>query len=101
MFKRLGVLAMMLAGGLAVLTPSVAQARDWDDHRNFDHREYRYQGGERPDYRRDHFERRDYGQGRFDARNFRYYDRDDRFYDRDDRRYHAPVYFDRWGRPCR
>jgi len=60
----LGVLAMVLAGGLAALTPSVAQARDWDDHgRRFDRREYRY--------------------------------------DRWDHRYHRPIYFDRWGRPCR
>jgi hypothetical protein len=94
MFKRLGVLALTLAGSLAVLTPTVAQARDWDDHRNFDRREYRQDRGERPEYRRDHFDRREYWQGQFDARDYRYYGRDDR-------RYHAPIYFDRWGRPCR
>jgi len=55
MFKRVGVLAMILAGSLAVLQPSVAQARDRDDYRHSDRREYR-----RDWDRRDYRERRDY-----------------------------------------
>jgi hypothetical protein len=41
MFKRVGVLAMILAGSLAVLQPSVAQARERDDYRYHDRHEDR------------------------------------------------------------
>lgn len=53
MFKRIGVLAMILAGSLAVFTPSVAQAseygrherrverRDWRAHERWERRAYR------------------------------------------------------------
>jgi hypothetical protein len=41
MTKRVGILAMILAGGLAVLQPSVAQARDWDDFHRYDRHEDR------------------------------------------------------------
>jgi hypothetical protein len=41
MFKRVGVLAMILAGSLAVLQPSVAQARERDDYRYNDRHEDR------------------------------------------------------------
>jgi hypothetical protein len=57
MIKRVAVLAMVLAGGLAVLTPSVAQARDWDDHRHFDRREYRHERYERRYYRPCYYDR--------------------------------------------
>jgi hypothetical protein len=33
---------MILAGSLGVLAPSVAQARDWDNHRRCERREYRH-----------------------------------------------------------
>jgi hypothetical protein len=55
MFKRVGVLALMLAGGLGVLAPSVAQARDWDNHRQCERREYR-----RCEDRHERWERRHY-----------------------------------------
>ncbi len=41
MFKRIGALAMILAGSMAVFTPAVAQARDRDDHRRYERREDR------------------------------------------------------------
>jgi hypothetical protein len=51
MFKRVGVLAMILAGSLGVLAPSVAQARGWDNHRHYERREYRHDRCERRYYR--------------------------------------------------
>jgi len=51
MFKRVGVLAMILAGSLGILAPSVAQARDWDNHRQCGRREYRHERYERRFYR--------------------------------------------------
>ena len=47
MFKRVGVLAMIMAGSLGFLAPSVAQARDWDNHRRCERREYRHDRYER------------------------------------------------------
>jgi hypothetical protein len=42
MFKRISVLAMMFAGGMAMLTPAVAQARDCGyGYRRYEHRECR------------------------------------------------------------
>jgi hypothetical protein len=51
MFKRVGVLAMILAGSLGVLAPSVAQARDYDYHRRCERREYRHERWDRRHYR--------------------------------------------------
>jgi len=51
MFKRVGVLAMILAGSLGVLAPSVAQARDCDYHRRCERREYRHDRWDRRYYR--------------------------------------------------
>jgi hypothetical protein len=76
MFKRIGALAMILAGGMAVLTPAVAQARDRDDHGRYER----------------HVDRRDWRE--HDRREWREHDRFDR-------RYYRPVYYDRFGRPCR
>jgi hypothetical protein len=91
MFKRLGALAMILAGGMAVFTPAVAQAREFNDYRHDDRR----------------VERRDWREHERYERDFRDRDRFDRGWrDRDryeGRRFDRPVYYyDRFGRPiCR
>ena len=84
MFRRIGALAMMLAGGFAVLTPAVAQARDRDD--------YRYERHDRREWRDDRY--RDYR-----AREWRANERFERryFYDR----FGRPFYYDQFGRICR
>lgn len=53
MFKRIAVLVLMLAGGMAVMTPAVAQAseyrrcerrferREWREHERWERRAYR------------------------------------------------------------
>jgi Ni/Co efflux regulator RcnB len=42
MIKRVGLLAMILAGALAVSQPAAAQGRDWDNgYRHFDRHEDR------------------------------------------------------------
>ena len=66
MFKRIGVLVMMLAGSMAVFTPAVAQAgeyrryehrverREWRAHERWERRAYRpiyYDRFGRPCYR--------------------------------------------------
>jgi hypothetical protein len=51
MFKRFGVLAMILAGSLGILAPAVAQARDCGYHRRCERREYRHERWERRYYR--------------------------------------------------
>ena len=55
MFKRISILAMMLMGGMTMLTPAVAQARDCGYHR-YEHRDYhdRYRCDR---YRRDYWHR--------------------------------------------
>ena len=65
MKKRVGVLAMILAGGLAVFQPAVAQAQDRDDYRHYDRRDdRRSRDWDRHEYRerawRDRDERRDW-----------------------------------------
>jgi hypothetical protein len=62
MFKRVGVLVMMLAGSLAVFSPAVAQANDRNDYRRYER----------------HVDRREWrAQERWDRRAYRpyYYDR--------------------------
>jgi hypothetical protein len=68
MMKRVGVLAMILAGGLALFAPSAAQANERNDFRRYDRHEdrrdwYRHERREvrRENWReRERFERRDY-----------------------------------------
>jgi hypothetical protein len=55
MFKRVGVLAMILAGSLGVLAPSVAQASDWDHHRQVERREIRRERCERRQHYRPYY----------------------------------------------
>jgi hypothetical protein len=59
MFKRVGVLVMMLAGSLAVLTPSVAQASEYGRYeRHVDRREWRaHERWERRAYRPYYYDR--------------------------------------------
>jgi hypothetical protein len=89
MFKRVGVLAMMLVGGLAVLTPAVAQASERDDYRRYERHE------DRREVRRD-WDRRDFGRG--ERRDWR---ERERFERRDYRPVYnyGPTYYDRYGNP--
>jgi len=68
MFKRIGALAMLLAGSMAVFTPAMAQARDFNDYRRYER----------------HVDRREW-----------------REHERWDNRHYRPIYYDRFGRPCR
>ena len=60
MLKRVAALAMMLAGSMAVLTPAVAQARDRDDYRRVDRREYTDHRDQRDWREHERWDRRDY-----------------------------------------
>ncbi len=88
MFKRIGALAMILAGGLAVLTPAVAQARDRDD--------YRYERHDRREWRDDRYRDRDRD---WRAHEWREHERAERRYYYD--RFGRPFYYDQFGRICR
>ena len=62
MFKRIGVLAMVLAGSMAVFTPAVALAGDFHDYRRYerhvDRREWRaHERWERRAYRPIYYDR--------------------------------------------
>ena len=60
MFKRIAALTMMLAGGMAVFTPVVAQARDRDDYRRVERREYTNHRDGRDWRQHERWDRRDY-----------------------------------------
>jgi len=89
MFRRIGALAMILAGGFAVLTPAVAQARDRDD--------YRYERHDRREWRDDRHN--DWRQDNWRAREWREHERFERRYSYD--RSGRPFYYDQFGRICR
>lgn len=73
MFKRIGALAMILAGGMAVFTPAVAQARDRYDDRRYERRDDRREWREHEWRERERWEHRGY---RPDYYNYGYrYDR--------------------------
>lgn len=62
MFKRIGALAMILAGSMAVFTPAVAQAADFHDYRRYERhierREWRaHERWERRAYRPIYYDR--------------------------------------------
>jgi hypothetical protein len=59
MFKRFGALALILAGGMAVFTPAVAQARDRDDYQRVERRDDRrdHERREQREYRSYHYDR--------------------------------------------
>ena len=88
MFKRIGALAMMMAGGMAVLTPAVAQAQDRGDYRRYERHDDRREWRE-PQHRANEWREHEW----------REHERFDRRWDRPVYRpIYAPVYYDRFGR---
>ena len=59
MFKRVGILALVLSAGMAVMEPAVAKAADWHDRDGHHDRDRRWNRGDRHERNRDRDWRRD------------------------------------------